>query len=64
MSMSTSKYDGVGDPCGGVKNLSSWAMISSLDKSSEDDAWRGGIWIGTGDDEDEDTGDCVISRRG
>ena len=49
---SGSKYEGAGDPCG-VKNRSSWAMISSSLILREGDPSRGGI--GRIDDPDEDS---------
>ena len=58
---SASKYEGAGEP-GGVKNRSSLAMMPSLDKASEGDARRGGI--GSGNDDDEDVGEGVVTRSG
>src|SRR6201996_2528382 len=48
---SGSKYEGAGDPCG-VKNRSSWAMISSSLILGEGDPSRGGMGIAGDPDED------------
>ena len=49
---SGAKYEGAGDPARGVKNCSSWAMISSSLILREGDLCRGGI--GRVGDPDED----------
>ena len=45
------KYDGAGDLSGGVKNRSSWAMISSSLILREGDPSRGGMGIAGDPDE-------------
>ena len=52
---------GAGDPLG-VQNLSSVAIMPSLDKGSEGDACQGGIR--RGNDDDEDVGDGVVACVG
>ena len=51
--------EGAGDPSG-VKNCSSMATMPLLDEGSEGDTGRGEIR--TGNDDDEDVGDGVVSR--
>ena len=55
--MSALKYEGAGDP-GGVKNLLSCTIISSLLKEGEGDVRWGGI--SRGNDDNKEVGDSVV----